>query len=678
MAMTSDQRADAIFKKLQGKANTSPYLEFYEEPLSSSIIVTPENFWGDVEFIPETAPSLQDREEFIITFDNGYELPVLRRYKDLFLDPVPGSASSFYHEHLIDAIPHDYSDGSYHYTLHDSTGQEIAYGLNAWFVDTAAGALTFYQGVPEDVVPPLTISFYKYIGRKIFERFVTTDGVTPMIDEYEPSLDQHVTTKRYVDRVVVSVRNAVDKLLPEGPPTLDTRQLVMQLYKAYEVGTGAEFNCTKEEFPEVHVNTPFSDGPVSPYKDRETLTAFINGDIVGEADLVPESNVGVYDGLHITADKDPYAGENQRQGIHKELSVFFTPLKALEPGQEHSAQLIHSKSGGPPPKLFWKDVPSQDHVARVPHGTTFFENPDISALNIAYVSGVPTLTPQSSIPLSILVARIANLYYPDIAAKLTSSHLQSIDFETYKVIDDPSEVLTYNVDLQVRPNVYTEEFEFQFAALNSAREPSSPRSYSRPARIDTVSDETLRVASGPGMYPDNNEFGGPYPSSEDLGLNEELQMINGSYRWPSGDYSQNIPPGPNYDDINHIPNTGIRWVTFSSIDLRYADGFTLFVNEAKEWVSSPETKVTGGVHILAKVRNVQDASENTGWIDCNSPYQGVGKPVNDGDTAMIVPGSSATVKRVSFGPTARSGRLYIRIGFSVGIKQLSTITVTPN
>jgi len=663
--MTEQQRANALFKKFQGKADTSPYLEFYEEPLRSSFIVTPENFWIDTEYIPETAPLLQDQEEYIVTFDNGFKLPVLKRYNKLYLDAVPGSDASFYHKNLEDAIPHDYKDGSYHYTLRDANDQEIAYGLNAWVVDFQAGVVTFYQGVPEKATLPLSISFYKYIGRKTFEGVIKTDGTTPMVDEYSPDRNQDVTTKKYVDDGLAVIQEVVDKLVPDPPPGLSNRPLLMQLYKAYSAEDSEEHDCTNFLKPEIHVDGAFYDG------DAGILTAFIDDEIVGTATLTPEDDTNIYDGIEITSDTDPYAGENQRKNFYKHITALFSPTEDLEPGL-HTAKIQHSITGASQVKSFWKDDPSIASI-RIASDTPFLPSTvAVSTLNVSYVSGVPTLTPDSFLPIKMYVANVAKTHYPEICAKITSSHVQNEDFN---ITSAPGTTITLEQNLRVRPNVYTEQLQLQIIALNSAKEPFIPDPIIRKARIDTVSKEAQRVTSGNGIYPSDDAFGLAYPSSQVLSANEELQMIGGILQWPSGDYSANIPVGPNY---NNISSEGTRWATFRSLELLYADGFTVHINGAQNWTANAETHRTIGVEIQAKIRNNEKPSENTGWIDCNTPYIGVGKPSANGDTAMVVSGSTATIKRVSFGPTARSGQLYIRIGLTHGSKRFSTITVTPN
>jgi len=74
----------------------------------------------------------------------------------------------------------------------------------------------------------------------------------------------------------------------------------------------------------------------------------------------------------------------------------------------------------------------------------------------------------------------------------------------------------------------------------------------------------------------------------------------------------------------------------------------------------------------------------TGWIDCNSPYPGVGTPgstvTRHKDPAMVAGSNetTATSKKITFGPVVYSGKLYIRIGLPAGNKKFSTITVVAN
>jgi hypothetical protein len=82
--------------------------------------------------------------------------------------------------------------------------------------------------------------------------------------------------------------------------------------------------------------------------------------------------------------------------------------------------------------------------------------------------------------------------------------------------------------------------------------------------------------------------------------------------------------------------------------------FDFTINGALNFGSST---VTSGLSFYVKAEGA------TGWIDGNSSYSGTGSPINNGDPAMVFANSSATIKRVTFGATPRSGTLYVRIGF---------------
>ena len=64
----------------------------------------------------------------------------------------------------MDAIPFNFGDGSYNYTLKSNTDVSIAFGQGDWIVDPNVGVLTFYGTVPANMPPKIT--FYKYIGDK--------------------------------------------------------------------------------------------------------------------------------------------------------------------------------------------------------------------------------------------------------------------------------------------------------------------------------------------------------------------------------------------------------------------------------------------------------------------------------------------------------------------------------
>jgi hypothetical protein len=174
MAMTDSQKIDFAFKLLLGVADTSTSKQFFEEPLPSGIVVTPDMIWTNASYIPSTAPtispSLQDLNGTSYVYGDYL---VVRFFYNLPLLPVAGSPNAFYHEQLKDAIPFNYDpEGSYNYRIKNASNFDIAFGVQDWMVDPVAGVLTFFgsnlSSVGITASSPPSISFFKYIGAKGF------------------------------------------------------------------------------------------------------------------------------------------------------------------------------------------------------------------------------------------------------------------------------------------------------------------------------------------------------------------------------------------------------------------------------------------------------------------------------------------------------------------------------
>lgn len=154
MALTTAQQASELDKKAQGKSSTNTTRDFFEEPYNGRAAVFANQIWTESTLIPSTAPSLA-----------ADAISGVVQYKvDLVLAAVAGTTNSFYHASLVDCIPFNFGDGTYNYTLKDSTSAAIAFGQGDWRVDITTGVLTFYSTVPSNMPPKIT--FYKYVGDK--------------------------------------------------------------------------------------------------------------------------------------------------------------------------------------------------------------------------------------------------------------------------------------------------------------------------------------------------------------------------------------------------------------------------------------------------------------------------------------------------------------------------------
>jgi len=131
----------------------------------------------------------------------------------------------------------------------------------------------------------------------------------------------------------------------------------------------------------------------------------------------------------------------------------------------------------------------------------------------------------------------------------------------------------------------------------------------------------------------------------------------------------------------------VRWVTLekfinsdkslSEVILKDSNGFILNFEVSEDrkefFVQDDLSGSTNNVLIYAKLLGLDTISQtyisdseglNSGWIDCNLPYDGFSKPFNNGDASMYAGSSTAESKRVTFGRAVRSGKLIVRVGIT--------------
>jgi hypothetical protein len=189
--------------------------------------------------------------------------------------------------------------------------------------------------------------------------------------------------------------------------------------------------------------------------------------------------------------------------------------------------------------------------------------------------------------------------------------------------------------------------------------------------IDDVSkEEGVRYTSGVDTYPTTG-YGNVYDSTQsqqDLttGGNEELQLFCGIYQYPSQDFSS-----PDMIDISLVSVTapdysgisGYRWATFNLGTISDQKYVNLVIKGATGIYQDLSNGTTMSNNIILQVR-VDGSSPTLGWVDANEAYNPISleNPTNDGDSALDLGSSNATIRRVTFGQSAKSGIVYVRIG----------------
>ncbi len=445
--------------------------------------------------------------------------------------------------------------------------------------------------------------------------------------------------------------NEVMRLLaPSPPPGLGGLNLYCPTaYDAYIESTFTIERCVNDTTPTVRVTEPFYNATSG------LLTGLIDTIDVGNRILIQGSDVGTYADLQITVDEDRYAGVSGSEGFWFQLDARIQPTVGLALGNR-DFQITHSETGDSNILTLYIENPGLPSIIGY--------NSTLPALNTRYISGVPSLTSTDNINVTCTVVGAVELHFSSIRVALISSpNLTNLDLNPTIPPSNGSNVIFNNKI--VNAIGFSEDIPITITPFNSANQAGTSYNTTLGSRVDLISTET-RVQSGTGLFP--TVFGGVYDSTISLRstYTNELQLLNGHYQIPTGNYTSNSPTaGPDYSTGM---GAGDRYVTFQPVNLTNDSNFSITFNDTVgSWTGTQTSDIT----IHAKVGG------STGWIDCNSPYPGFGNPTNDGASAMVFATSTSTFKRVTLGSAVLSGALYIRIGLPVGSdKQFSSITIS--
>ena len=159
-------------------SNVESSREKFEEPINTyGQVVRMEQIWRDSNLLPTNAPSIDDaifmdaggfRVAHVKRFNDGATIRNLIDYYDgLPLVKVKGTTNSFKNEKLVDIITEDTTNGTYVPKIFVD-GVLLAYGVGAPIFDQAAGTLYFQDNYFVEKIEgkSITVSFYKYVGRK--------------------------------------------------------------------------------------------------------------------------------------------------------------------------------------------------------------------------------------------------------------------------------------------------------------------------------------------------------------------------------------------------------------------------------------------------------------------------------------------------------------------------------
>jgi len=470
-------------------------------------------------------------------------------------------------------------------------------------------------------------------------------------------------TSTKVTDAIDDINEILGKLAPAKPPNLSTKTLsLISSYSATESSSGnVQSNVTDDTTPRTSTVEEFWDG------ESGTLTANVNGSADGSITLTTSDDSATNSSLTIANDFG-YPTSGTGAGFWSALNAYIESSSVLSLGQ-NTYQMKHSDTGDTNLFTFYVDDPTSVTIT----STSF----DVSGKNSDYISGVPSIRSGEGINVSFTINDAIKTFYntPKVATVSGTSILStSIDHQitgpqtyndTINVSTAPSEG-----SLTVGSNKYSETNTLSIQGFNSKGTGGTSASLTLTnVRVDTKSNESGRIFAGSGEYPTTYATGG-WDSAQNLISNadydEELQLVGGVYKRPSGNYTSNSPAtGPDY---NSDTQTDYRYVLFNTGTISNVTSVTLTLNNATGITNLEQS----GIRLQVKV---DGANPTTGWIDANSSYS-AGNPTNNGDPALDFGGSSsATSRRITFGSAVKSGTVYVRFGLPTGsTKSLGSIT----
>lgn len=221
--LTDVNKTNTLWKNYKGWGSTHPERAEFEElyrsykEISTNSILT----YGDLlprkqeDKFFEAVQELDSTNNILYYDESSFkQVPLLKKYTDFQVTAISSNCDHAFAildengNQIKNIIPYDFSDtGLYNITLKTSAGEEVAWGINDWLVDTNSSLLTFNNGVPEGISAenPPTLTFYQYVGpvgerhyidaalfdieNVLFEAYKPTTYFTKQVEEYLDNIE---------------------------------------------------------------------------------------------------------------------------------------------------------------------------------------------------------------------------------------------------------------------------------------------------------------------------------------------------------------------------------------------------------------------------------------------------------------------------------------------------------
>lgn len=663
------------YKYTLDKPNTNYNLAWYEELGRHNHRVAIDSIWVDSVHIPIKAPQV-DANGFFVKEVEGIKLKILQKCTKIKLDKVVGMQSTYSSPFLKDAIIPSFGEG-YEAELTDCNGEVIPFGLNQWIIDPDSGQLSFMRGWPNGFQETPILTFFRYAGRKADSAIILSSGQTLMAPEYEPTRNKDVATKGYVDKEVNSLGGAIKKLIPKIPPTLENVELALEANYV----TASPWN-SEVKMPVVFYGDEYKIKIPQFYHPGEcTFSIVLNNVEILTSSMEnitgPDIKAKMW---YIESVVDPYSKSKMANNFYKSINsyiVFSNDILKTYTSTDVPYITVYVKQ-----RYGFKDYISK------PITIGFEDRLKLPAINqlklrelksdngkdlVEYISGVPTLSANSNFIFNYTTQDI-NLFKVKHLSSIKFNDFYSKDINSNSYYSQAFPFHKVEEKVVFPENLYIEKTELSVKSSNieGIQNVGIDRTYN--IRVDTVSKEN-RIPS-PINFSDyfNVAEWDINKKRQDLHESNELQMLNGLYRWPTGNYKDNgnfsehkyideidmiIPKGPDYTDIEE----DLRFATFV-FDIDLCRGFWLTFNNDTNIISDVNSKAFNLPILKCRVIG------STEWLDMLKPYEGVLNPRDFDDGCLVTHLSNLKEKYFTFGNEPLEGKLVI----TIGIKKANNIT----
>lgn len=446
------------------------------------------------------------------------------------------------------------------------------------------------------------------------------------------------------------------------------------LFSAFVAGSLTLVDCiTTNTSPASCIVDSFYDGAngtvyallvTGPYGDSAGSTIGIGSvelSSLRSSERITSGALSVFDQL----DCFPY--DPAKQGHFFSASAQIIPVSAFAPSASVMAyQLEHSITGKTNPACFAVDAP------QVPSANSLQLNITGST---TYFSGVLTWTATSVVSATFYASGAISYFYnqgPGLArlsglplATANESDLPGRNVHLYQPFSGQTLTLTSHF----LADSYSESCVLDLEVFNSMGSftlyPGLLPGSTTSIRVDTLSlPSQCQVTSGSGVYPSvpGSDFGLPYDHSASIAATEELQLLGGLYQVPpSKNYTLSSPPSYDYSTITS--GQDYRYATFEfSVRLRSSSVMVKFFGQQGMGWGNGQVPANG-LLLYVRLVDVQHAVD-TGWLDGNSPYDGISFPQGDGAGVLLLENSNSSQKVLTMGRCVE-GSLFVRIGLSI-------------